>query len=132
MTIQEVFDAALAMACEVEGESANEDYKARTPFLVAALCYRHAPLDARYREVFGLEPQNLLATNYLPLGATFPLCDDFAPAVSTALAGLLTLSENPDMSEQLLSLSDNLIAELRGRIPPTPYQKESITQMYNL
>ena len=129
MTVQEVFDAALAMACEVEGVNTNDDYKARAPYLVAALCYRHAPLDVLYRQAKGLDEQNLLAINCLPLGATFPLCDDFAPAVSTALAGLLVLSENPEMADRLTRLSDTLIAELRRRIP---FHKEHISQMYSL
>ena len=131
MTIQEVYDAALSMACEVEGENANEDYEARTPYLVAALCYRYAHLDVRYREAFGLDKQKLVAINCLPMSATFPLCDDFSPAVSTALAGMLVLSENPEMSERLLRLADDLIAELQSRIQ-LPYQKEHITQVYNL
>ena len=131
MTIQEVYDAALPMACEIEGESGNEDYETRTPYLVAALCYRYSHLDVRYREAFGLDKQRLVASNYLPLTATFPLCDDFSPAVSTALAGLLVLSENPEMSELLLRRADDLIAELQNRIQ-IPYQKEHITQVYNL
>ena len=131
MTVQEVYNAALTMACEGTEESGNEDYKARTPYLVAALCYRYSHLDVRYREAFGLEKQNLLAINHLPLPATFPLCDDFSPAVSTALAGLLVLSENPEMSELLLRRADDLIAELQNRIQ-IPYQKEHITQVYNL
>ena len=129
MTVQEVYDAALSMACEVEGVSANDDYKARTPYLVAALCYRHAPLDVLYRQANGLDKQNLLPINCLPLGATFPLCDDFAPAVSTALASLLVLSENPEMADHLSRLSDTLVDELRLRIP---FQKEHISQMYSL
>jgi hypothetical protein len=129
LTIQEVYDAALPLACEVEGESGNEDYEARAPYLVAALCYRYSHLDVRYREAFGLDPQRLVAINYLPLTATFPLCDDFSPAISAALAGLLVLSENPEMSARLTALADDLITELRARIP---YQKERIVQMYNL
>ena len=131
MTIQEVYDAALTMACEIEGESGNEDYEARTPYLVAALCYRYSHLDVRYREAFGLEKQKLVDINHLPMAATFPLCDDFSPAVSTALAGLLVLSENPEMSERLLRLADTLIAELHSRIQ-IPDQNEHISQGYDL
>ena len=129
MTNQEIYDAALSMACEVEVPNANEDYRERATYLIAALCYRYAPLDVRYREAQGLEKQNLLPINCLPLSATFPLCDDFGTAVSTALAGMLTLSENPDMSARLSALADEMFAELRARIP---YQKERIAQMYNL
>ena len=129
MTVQEIYDAALSMACEVDGVSANDDYKARTPYLVAALCYRHAPLDVLFRQANGLDKQNLLPINCLPLGATFPLCDEFSPAVSTALAGLLVLSENPEMADRLIRLSDTLIAELRQRIP---FQKQHVSQMYSL
>jgi len=117
------------MACEVEDPNANEDYEERAPYLIAAICYRHAPLDVLYREANGLEAQRLLAINCLPLGASFPLCDEFAPAVSAALAAGLTLSENPEMSERLAKLSDELFAELRRRIP---YQKERIAQKYTL
>lgn len=131
MTVQEVYDAALPMACEVAGESINDDYKTRTPYLVAALCYRYAPLDALYREANGLAAQRLVAINCLPMAATFPLCDEFSPAVSTALAGMLVLSENPEMSERLLRLADDLIAEIQSRIR-IPYQKEHITQVYSL
>ena len=131
MTVQEVYNAALTMACEGTEESGNEDYEARTPYLVAALCYRYSHLDVRYREAFGLEKQKLVDINHLPMAATFPLCDDFSPAVSTALAGLLVLSENPEMSERLLRLADTLIAELQSRIP-IPSQKEHISQVYDL
>ena len=130
MTNQEIYDAALAMACEIEDDSgANEDYEARAPYLIAAICYRYAELDVRYREAKGLDAQRLLAINCLPLGATFPLCDDFAPAVSTALAGMLVMSENPEMCERLSTLSEDLTRELRARIP---YQTEQIAQTYAL
>jgi len=129
LTIQEIYDAALAMVCEVEESNANTDYEARAPYLVAATCYRYASLDVLYRQVNGLEKQNLLAVNRFPLGATFPLCDEFGPAVSASLAGMLVLSENPEMSERLIRLSDDLIAELRRRIP---FQKERIVSKYAL
>ena len=129
MTNQEIYDSALRLASEVQQSDANQDYKERAPYLIAAICYRYAPLDKLYRKANNLSEQKLLAINCFPFPTLFPLCEVFAPAVSSALAGLLVLEENPELSDRLMKLADDMIADLRSAFP---FRKESIVSYYTL
>jgi hypothetical protein len=123
----EIYEASLRLSSEVSDPNANEDYRERAPYLIAAICYRYASLDTSYRQANGKEAQKLLATNCFPLTTLFPLSDVFAPPVSMAVAGLLVLEENPKMSAQLMDLADEAISEIEKSIP---YKKEKIRSHY--
>ena len=127
MTNQEIYDAALRLVCETSDPNENPDYKDRAPYLISAICYRYAKIDETYRLVNGLDKQKLLSVNCFPLTTQFPLSDIFAPPVSTAVAGLLVLGENQQMSQRLSDMAETMISEIKRAIP---YQNEKIQSPY--
>ncbi len=127
MTNQEIYDSALRLASEVPDPDANEDYEDRAPYLIAAVCHRYADLDVTYRQAHGLEEQKILDINCFPLPTLFPLCTVFSPAVSLAVAGMLVLEENPQMSERLLQIADSTVKGIQQSLP---YTKEKILSHY--
>lgn len=129
MTNLEIYDAALRLASEIPLSDTNEDYEARAPYLLAMICHRYAALDRVYRLVHGLEEQELLSITHLPLQIQFPLSEPFLAPVSTALAALLVLEENPQLSKSLAELEGEMIHEIREGIP---FQKETIVSRYDL
>ena len=129
MTNQEIYDAALRLASETAALNANEDYEERAPYLIAMICHRYAALDRIYRQVHGLERQELLNITFFPFPTLFPLSEPFISPVSTALASLLILAENPQMSKSLADIENGMIDEIRRSIP---FQKEQIVSRYDL
>ena len=127
MTNHEIYDAALRLASEVANTGTNDDYQERAPYLIAAACHRYAALDSCYRDANGLESQKILEINCFPLTTLFPLCNVFSVPVSMAVAGMLVLEENPQMSERLLKIADDVIAEIQKAIP---FKKEKILSHY--
>ena len=131
MKIREIYDSALRLVCETDQPDANEDYEERATYLVSLICQRYASLDRQYRSVNGLNEQEILQTNCFPMPMLFPLADAFAPAVAAALAGMLVMDENAEMSQQLSDLSDRMIDEVKAEMQvTTPYQLESIVSRY--
>ena len=127
MTNQEIYDSALRLASEVSVSDGNEDYVERSPYLLAVICSRYSTLDVAYRAAHGLEQQKLLPINQYPLATLFPLSDIFSAPVSTALAALLVLEENPNLSQQLTKLSEAMIADIQKQIP---FQQKQIVSHY--
>ena len=127
MTNHEIYDAALRLASEVSNLDTNEDYQERAPYLIAAACHRYAGLDATYREAHELEQQKILDINCFPLTTLFPLSSIFSVPVSMAVSGMLVLEENPQMSERLLKMADDIIAEIQKALP---FKKEKILSHY--
>ena len=68
-----VFDAALRLVCEIDGENINTDYRERSRFLLPLICQSFASLDKAYRQVNGLDEQDLGLLN----APEYPLQDDF-------------------------------------------------------
>ncbi|MBR7099389.1 MAG: hypothetical protein IKC59_08240 [Clostridia bacterium] len=131
MTNREIYDSALRLVCETDQLDANGDYEERATYLIPLICHRYASLDRHYRSVNGLKAQEILQINCFPLTTVFPLADAFAPAVTAALAGLLVMDENAEMSQKLSALSDRMIEEIKAELQVvTPYQLESIASRY--
>lgn len=127
MTNQEIYDSALRLASEVPNPDANEDYEDRAPYLIAAVCHRYAALDVLYRKAHGMDEQKILDINCFPFPTLFPLSTVFAAAVSSAVAGMLVLQENEQMSERLLKMADEMVDEIQRSLP---YKKEKILSHY--
>lgn len=127
MTNYEIYCSAIRLASEIPDSDATQDYEDRAPYLIAAAAHRYAPLDVSYRRAHDLDEQQLLALNCFPLTTSFPLSDIFAPAVSSAVAGMLVLEENPKLSDQLLKMADSIISDIQQSIP---FKKEKILSHY--
>ena len=131
MKIREIYDSALRLTCEIDHPTANDDYEERATYLVSLICHRYASLDRDYRSLKGLGAQEILQINCFPMPALFPLSDVFAPAVSAALAGMLVMDENAEMSQRLSDLSGQMIDEIKSEMQVKPrYQLESIASRY--
>ncbi len=127
MTNQNIFDAALRLACEVETAGENLDYAERACYLLPTVCAQYAGLDAAYRSVFGEEQQSLPTSLCYTLSAGFPLTDRFAPAASALLASLLVADEAPTLCKHLQEQADALCGELQRALP---FRREATVNAY--
>lgn len=126
MTNQEIYTAALRLACEAV-DDAPPDYADRAESLLAVVGLRYAALDAAYREATGAEAQVLPDGMSWDLDDDFPLSSVFAPPAATALASMLVMEENPELSDRLNTMTLATINSIRQS---TPFHPEPIMEKY--
>ena len=127
MTNRDIFESAVHMASELLQTGQNEDYEARSPYLIPLFCVRYESLDARYREAFGLEKRTVPISSFADPDEEFPLSSVFAAPAAASLASLLVIGENPTMSDRLEARARDVIEEIRACMP---CQSHSITSVY--
>ena len=101
MICRDIYEGALACLGEDPSGEHSEDYAARSPYLLAALCFLLGETDRCYRAERGLEAQKSLPDRKIELSAAFPLCKEFAPAAVYYLASMLIFDTDSDRSDTL-------------------------------
>jgi len=127
LTNRDIYNSALRLASEVDTAGENQDYLERAGYLLPTVCVRCTALDAAYREATGGAKQVLPEDSAYRMDADFPLSSVFSAPASAALAALLVLEENPELSDRLNAYSEKILTEIRNALP---LRKESIINHY--
>lgn len=126
-------DDILQSAISVSGElslAANSDYGIRAVTLLALIYNQCAPLDKVWRQVNELPESTWVPDTKLhDLTGSFPLSDIFLGIVPFALASLLVIDEDTELSKQYYSRYLAGLAEIRRMIPAST---EPIADRYHL
>ena len=115
MTNHDICVAAIKLA----GETAPEDcpdYLTRSSAILALVFTECAALDASYREAHGKEESGWTPCVSVDLSAAFPLSEIFSAPVTYALAALLVVDENDELSGTLFTRFAALMNEIRRGI----------------
>ncbi len=129
MTHENIIESAVTLAGEMYGV-AGDDYTLRACPLLALIYNQCDPLDRLWRQENDLpESAWVPATTIADTAGTFPLSDAFLVPVPYALAALLTLDENPELSKFLYANYVEGLADIRRRIPA---KVEKIADRYQL
>lgn len=129
MTHNDVIESAITLAGEIYGV-AGDDYSIRSRPLLALIYNQCDPLDRLWRQENHLPESTWTpCTTIQNTSGDFPLSDAFLVPVPYALAALLTLDENPELSKFLYANYVETLAEIRRRIPA---KVEKIADRYQL
>ena len=128
LTNQDVCNAAIFLSGETI-PAGNTDYTARAPALLALIYNECLPLDTAYRVANHLQNGTWTPAVTVGLAQSFPLCDVFSSPVSYALAALLTIDENQELSNVMQNRFSSLMDEIRRTIPAS---HEPIKDVYHL
>ncbi len=128
MTNRDIFNAAVYLAGETV-PAGNADYEIRSASLLALIYTECAALDAAYRSANGLDADEQTPRVSVSLSDPFPLCEVFSAPAAYALAALLTLDENAELSKTMDLRFSSLIEQIRRGIPAAT---EPITDIYRL
>lgn len=128
MTHKDIIESAVTLAGEMYG-AAGSDYSLRSFPILASIYNQCDPLDRVWRESNNLPESTWIpCTKILDQDEDFPLSDAFLAPVPYALAALLTLDENPELSKLLYAKYVEGLAEIRKRIPA---KTEKIVDRYH-
>lgn len=129
MTHDDILQSAISISGEVS-LAANSDYGIRAVTLLALIYNQCAPLDKVWRQVNGLPDSTWVPDTKLhDLTGSFPLSDIFLGIVPFALASLLVIDEDTELSKQYYSRYLAGLAEIRRMIPAST---EPIADRYHL
>lgn len=112
MTVQDIYDASLAILAENTSEGANDDYAERAPFIIASFCTQNAELDKATRRMAGEGNQLDFGATYIDLEDEFPLLDRFSPAAALYLASMLVMDDFEEISDRLYARYCDAISSL--------------------
>lgn len=129
MTHDDILQSAISISGELS-LAANSDYGIRAVTLLALIYNQCAPLDKVWRQVNGLPDSTWVPDTKLhDLTGSFPLSDIFLGIVPFALASLLVIDEDTELSKQYYSRYLAGLAEIRRMIPAST---EPIADRYHL
>ncbi len=128
MTNLDICNAAVRLSGELAPET-QPDYLARSVSLLALVCTECLPLDDAYRAANGLEARDWSPRVSILLTDPFPLCDVFSAPAAYALAALLTLDENGELSAAMYARFASLLADIRRGLPA---KSEPIADVYRV
>ena len=100
-TNNEIYLSSLALIDENQNKGDTSDFEERAPYLLASFCSLCKRLDKAIRARDGLPTQSSFSSVKLPLTDEFPLCDALCAPAASYLASMLTVDENPALSERL-------------------------------
>ena len=128
MTNNEICNAAISLSGEVL-PAGSTDYVARAPYLLALIYTECAPLDDLYRAAHGMDANGWTPCVSVEPKDTFPLSEIFSAPASYALAAMLTIDENAELSEAMYKRFASLLEAIRSGIPAVAVP---ITDRYGL
>ncbi|MBE6529242.1 MAG: hypothetical protein E7680_01400 [Ruminococcaceae bacterium] len=129
MTHDDIIQSAISVSGELP-LSASGDYSVRAVSLLALIYNQCIPLDKIWRQVNGLPESTWIPDTKLhDLTGSFPLSDVFLGIVPFALASLLVIDEDTELSKQYYSRYLAGLAEIRRMIPAST---EPIADRYHL
>lgn len=117
MTYRELYQSALRMVSESDGEGLHADYEERAGYLLAAFCNECASIEKRYCEANDLTRAGFSPQSVIALDDRFPLQDAFVPAAIYYLSAMLVIDENEDLSDRFFELYTDSISTIQAGIP---------------
>ena len=128
MTNRDICDAAIRLSGETTPED-NADYLSRSASLLALVYTECAPLDDAYRIANNMDPRVWSPCVLVTLTDLFPLADVFSAPAAYALAALLTLDENGELSAAMYQRFASLLVDIRRGLPA---KAEAIVDVYRV
>ena len=129
MTHNDIIKSAISI-CGEQPPLAGGDYTTRAFTLLALIYNQCAPLDAVWRQTHNLPEGTWTPNTELDsLNGDFPLSDIFLSVVPFALASLLVVDEDAELSKQFYARHVAGLADIRRMIPASA---EPIADRYHL
>jgi hypothetical protein len=129
MTLREITNAAIALACEDPERVDTEDYRDRASYILPTFCGHCAAADDRYRAANAMSQKPAFSAVFMELDEEFPLADVFIAPATYYLAAMLTVDENEELSDRFFALYTDAVATLEAGIPAV---SEKIADRYAL
>ena len=123
-----IYQGALRLIGESTGESDNQDYREKAPYILGAFCSQTKGVDAAAREIKGMYSWVDPDVVYLELEDEFPLLDDFAPAAELYLAAMLVIDYDAPLYERLFEQYCDLISRVCTSI--TPFSEKTVNKYF--
>jgi hypothetical protein len=117
MTYRELYDSALRIVSETDGNFTNEDYEERAGYILAAFCGECASIDKKYRSTHGSPESQFVPKALVALNESFPLESVFVPAAVYYLGAMLVSDENEALCDRLFALYTDAISAIQAEIP---------------
>ena len=116
ITNKEIYNGALALIGELNGNYDCEDYEEHAPYLLASFCSLASDLDKKLREIDNLETASAFSHVFLSLDSVFPLCDRFVPLATMYLGAMLVIDDDPDLSDSIYEKYCDAISDISATI----------------
>ena len=127
MTYRELYDSALRIISESDGNLTNEDYEERAGYILATFCNECDVIDQKYCDAHGLAKTGVSPKTCVTLSESFPLNAILAPAAVYYLGARLVSDENVSLCDRLFELYTDAISSIQAGIP---WSKHKIVNQY--
>lgn len=115
-TNREIYENALRLIGETDGEDYCSDYEERAPYVIASFCAQVTDVDKRIRILEELDAAPDFNRLRLDLDKDFPLCDKLLGCASLYLAAILLSDDDYELADSFYDKYCDSIATLSASV----------------